>query len=335
MESLAVKYRPSQFKNIVGQESIVKILERQIELKKYAHSMLFCGASGCGKTTMARAFAHKIGCEPIEMDAASNRGIDTIRNIIKVAGERSLDSIYKVYIMDECHALTPESWQALLKLIEEPPEYTIFIFCTTDPQKIPATILNRCMRFNFGRIKPDEIKTRLELIAQYEGLNNYAEACDYISRICNGQMRDAIAMLEKCVTYDNDLKIENVLNALGTYAYDRFFKLINAIIDGDIKTCLIIIEEAYNEGSDLKLFVDRFLNFCLDVNKFVLFGSYKVTALPASMEEELKRATNFKDSDKYYSYIVDRLLTLKNMLKNDVDARSTVEVTFIKLARCQ
>ena len=153
MEALAVKYRPKTFEDVVSQNAIIRILRKQIELKQFKNCYLFCGASGCGKTTVARIFANAINQgngNPIEIDAASNNGVDNVRQLIKTASERSLDSEYKIIIIDECHALTTQAWQAFLKCIEEPPMYTIFIFCTTDPQKIPTTIINRTMRFNFS-----------------------------------------------------------------------------------------------------------------------------------------------------------------------------------------
>lgn len=180
-EALATKYRPRTLEEMVSQNSIVKILNKQLETGQIHNTYLFCGASGCGKTTAGRAFAAKLNDVPygkdmpgvIEIDAASNNGVDNVREITKSAMERSIQSKYKVYIIDECHALSSSSWQAFLKVLEEPPAHTIFIFCTTDPQKIPATILNRVMRFNFTRIPSDLICDRLNYICEAEGFTNY------------------------------------------------------------------------------------------------------------------------------------------------------------------
>ena len=344
MESLAVRYRPQTFEEVTAQESIIKILKRQLELGQFKNTYLFCGASGCGKTTMGRIFAHEINkyvdkdgnicsSEPIEIDGASNNGVDNVKQIIKAANERSLDGKYKIYIIDECHSLTNQAWQAFLKCIEEPPQYTIFIFCTTDPQKIPPTILNRVMRFNFNRISSSKIKERLLYISNQEQYTNFEDACDYISRICNGQMRDGVALLEKCASYDTNLNINNVLNALGNYSYDIYFKLINYIIDGRTDECLRTISNAYNEGVDLKVFIEQFLTFCLDVSKYILTKSYEITKIPSNMINDLNNAINFQDPIKYYSYIVDKLLELKNMLKNDSEPRNTIEVMFMNMCR--
>lgn len=336
-ESLSVKHRPRTFSDVCGQPSIVKILTRQIEMNEFKNSVLFCGASGCGKTTCARIVANMINKgqgEPIEIDAASNNGVDNVRQIIHDAQERSIDSKYKVYIIDECHSLTNQAWQAFLKCIEEPPTYTIFIFCTTDPQKIPETIKNRVQRFTFNRISTEQIRDRLAYICRQEGFTNYEESVDYLSRLCEGGMRAAITFLDKCSSYSTDLNISNVLSALGNYSYEVFFQLINSMIDGDEGNVLNIISRFYDEGNDLKLFVDQFLNFCMDVTKFSLFRTADVTRLPSSMEPLLANATNFENASKYYMYVIDKLLVLKNMLKNDTSPRSTIEILFLQITRC-
>ena len=336
-ESLAVKYRPKTFSEICGQSSIVKIITRQIEMNEFKNACLFAGASGCGKTTIARIVANMINNgqgEPIEIDAASNNGVENVRQIIHDAQERSIDSKYKVYIIDECHSLTNQAWQAFLKCIEEPPTYTIFIFCTTDPQKIPETIKNRVQRFTFNRISTDQIRERLAYICRMEGFTNYEESVDYLSRMAEGGARAAITFLDKCSSYSTDLNINNVLAALGNYSYDTFFSLINNMIDGNEAEVLSIISKFYDEGNDLKLFVDQFLNFCMDVTKYSLFKSPEVTRIPSSMEPQLQGATNFDNASRYYTYVIDKLLVLKNMLKNDNSPRSTIEILFLQITRC-
>ena len=337
-ESLAVKYRPKDWADVCGQSSIMKILTRQLELNQLKNVYLFAGASGCGKTTLARIFANKINGNvgsPNEIDAASNNGVDNVKAIIKSAQERSIDSKYKIFIIDECHMITTQGWNAFLKCIEEPPAFTIFIFCTTDPQKIPATILNRVQRYNITRISTDKIKDRLAYICKEECFTNYEESVDYIAKLSDGGMRDAIATLEKCAGYSTDLSINNVLNALGNYSYDTFFSLINNIIDGKEGEVLKIIEEFYRAGNDLKLFVDMFLSFCLDVSKYIIFNSTDMLKIPSSMEDRLKNSINFENALQYYMYIVNQLLDLKNMIKNDNNIKSTIEVMFLKMSRMQ
>jgi DNA polymerase-3 subunit gamma/tau len=337
-ESLAVKYRPKDWSDVCGQNSVMRILTRQLDLNELKNVYLFAGASGCGKTTLARIFANKINGgigTPIEIDAASNNGVDNVKSIIKSAQERSIDSKYKIFIVDECHMITTQGWNAFLKCIEEPPVFTIFIFCTTDPQKIPATILNRVQRFNITRINTDRVRERLGYICAQEGFTNYEESVEYIAKLSDGGMRDAISTLEKCAGYSKDLSISNVLDALGNYSYDTFFSLINGIIDGKEDEVFKILDEFYRAGNDLKLFVDMFLSFCLDVSKYIVFQSTDMIKIPSSMEDKLKNSTNFENSLNYYMFIVNNLLDLKNMLKNDNSMRSTIEVMFLKMTRMQ
>lgn len=335
-ESLAVRYRPRDFSEICGQSSIVKILERQVQLQEYKHAYLFTGPSGTGKTTIARILASKIngslaGLE--ELDAASNNGVENVRTIIKGAQERSISSKYKIYIIDECHALSNAAWQAFLKCIEEPPQFTIFMFCTTDPQKIPSTIVNRCQRYNLSKISTDQIRNRLAHICLKEGFTNYQESIDYIAKISDGGARDAISTLEKVASLDTDINIQNTLDALGTYSYNMFFELLNNILDSNQVEVVKTISTIYHKGNDLKLFVDQFFNFCLDVTKYCLFKSTDMIGIPSSLEDSLKASVNFENPEKYYMYIVDKLLELKNRIKNDTSVRTTVETTFLHISR--
>lgn len=336
MESLAVKYRPKEFEDVSSQGSVIAILKRQLELQEFKNCYLFCGPSGCGKTTLARIFANKINNgsgSPIEIDGASNNGVDNVKTIINAARERSIDSKYKIYIIDECHAITNQGWQAFLKCIEEPPTYTIFMFCTTDPQKIPATIHNRVMKFNLTKIKTDEIRNRLAYICQQEGFTNYDESIDYISKICNGGMRDGISYLEKVAGLSTDISIENCLSALGNYSYKSFFDLTNAIIDGRINDILTIIEGYYNSGNDLKLFIDQYLDFVLDLAKFSIFNDTHIIKIPPSMIEDLRYTTGIKDASSYFSWLTDKVLNIKSNIRYDASIKTTIEIMLLSITR--
>ena len=338
MESLSIKYRPKEFKEIIGQVSIVKILTKQLEENKVRNVYLFCGASGCGKTTAARAFANAINNgqgSPIEIDAASNNGVDNVRELVKSAQERSIDSKYKIYIIDEAHSLTSQSWQAFLKCIEEPPTFTMFIFCTTDPQKIPPTILNRVQRFNFTRIKSNLICDRLKYVCEKEGFTNYTAGIDYISKIAAGCMRDALTNLDKCYSFSKDISIENVLYALGNYSYEKLFQLINLIIDSKEAEVLTVINELYDSGADMKIFVDQFLSFCLDISKYILTKDCSILTIPSTYESNILSSINISSADKYYAYVIDNLIQLKQALKNDINGKETVEIGLLKITRCK
>ena len=245
MQSLAVKYRPKTFDDVVEQSSIKVILEQQLSTGTFKHAYLFCGGAGTGKTTCARIFANEINRNsgnPIEIDAASNNGVDDVREIIQQAKTKSLDSEYKVFIIDECHSLSNTAWQAMLKLIEEPPAKSIFIFCTTDPQKIPKTILSRVQRYDFQRISHDGVFSRLDRI-YFDEYNRQADAdaLEYISKIADGGMRDAITLMDKCLSYSNELTLDNVVKALGVTDYDTMFKLNDSFFDDDKAKMIEII----------------------------------------------------------------------------------------------
>lgn len=335
-QSLAVKYRPATFEDVCGQSTTVQILARAIEKGNFKHAYLLAGDSGCGKTTLARIFANKLNKgvgEPIEIDAASNNGVDQVRTIIDSANERALDGEYKIFIIDECHAITTAGWQAFLKSIEETPEYTIYIFCTTDPNKVPQTILNRVQRYNITKIDTADIKARLEFICKQEGFTNYDMACDFLAKTSNGCMRDAIMKLDQCANFSTDLSMDNVKQVINDISYEAMFKLTVGVQEKDAQLIMEIIDKLYSSGVDLKHFIDNYLEFVLDLSKYILFNNMQLTNLPAYLEPAVQQTIRINDSLSWFKNFVDLLLEIKLNIKYDTSYKSTIEAYLLRACK--
>lgn len=340
MKSLAVKYRPQTFSEICGQSVTTKILTKVLEKQSFKNAYLFAGPSGTGKTTTARCFAKAINNgvgEPIEIDAASGAGgVDQVRAIIESANQRSLVGAYKIYIIDECHAITSAGWQAFLKGIEETPEYTIFIFCTTEPNKIPATIQNRMQRFNIAKIDAREIKNRLIYVCQQEGFINYEDTCELISKLCDGCMREALTMLDQCADLSNDLCLDNTKVVLGEAPFERMLKLTNFLISANSMGVLAAIETLATEGKDLKQFVNDYLSFVLELTKYTLFKNIAATNIPAYLENSTDSVSvsflaSFDGALSWFNYITNKLLEIKSAIKYDTSVKAIVEAYLLQI----
>lgn len=334
MISLAVKYRPTSFNDVTEQESIKVILQQQLESNEVKHAYLFCGGAGTGKTTCARIFAKEINKgqgNPIEMDAASNSSVEDVRNIVQQAKTKALDSEYKVFIIDECHAISLMGWQAFLKLLEEPPAKSIFIFCTTDPQKIPKTILSRVQRYDFHRISQQGIVDRLRhIVAQeYETMNaDFGEALEYIAKIADGGMRDAITLMDKALSYNKDLTLANVVKALGTTNYDTMFQLTDKLVYNDSMAMMAIIDDIHSKGKDLKRFVKTYVQFLLDVNKYALGCDWKQITIPKLDEYEKKLDTWIRDND-IFTELLNEIVKLDNDIKYSATPKYDIEARLL------
>lgn len=278
------KFRPDTFDEVKGQVPIVTTLRNQVKASRMSHAYLFCGTRGTGKTTIAKILAKAVNCESpvdgnpcgtcamcqsigagtsmnvIEIDAASNNGVDNIREIVEEVRYSPTEGRYKVYIIDEVHMLSTGAFNALLKTLEEPPAYVIFILATTEAHKLPVTILSRCQRYDFSRITVDEITERLTDLVGREGVEAEEKALRYVAKAADGAMRDALSLLDRCIAFypGELLTYDNVLEVLGTVDTEVFGRLLRAIRTGDVATAMRILDDTVMRGRDLAQFVIDF-----------------------------------------------------------------------------
>ena len=278
------KWRPMVFEDIVGQGHITQTLKNQILNDKIGHAYLFCGTRGTGKTTCAKVFSRAVNClnpqdgspcnecdvckgiidgsilDVKEIDAASNNGVDNIREIRDDVRYVSTNAKYTVYIIDEVHMLSSGAFNALLKTLEEPPEHVIFILATTEAHKVPQTILSRCQRFDFKRIKPSDIILRMKEIAHGDGLNISDDAYELLARLADGSMRDGLSILERVVSAcGNSITAENITSTLGISTADSVFQITEAIENGDVNKIISVIDDIMSDGKDLRVFIDSLI----------------------------------------------------------------------------
>lgn len=337
--ALAIKYRPTDFSSLTEQSAIKEILENQIKTKTFQHGYLFTGPAGTGKTTSARIFANMINegkGNPIEVDAASNSGVDNIRQIIEDAKRKPLDAEYKIFIVDECHSLSNGAWQALLKTLEEPPKFSIFILATTDPQRIPATILSRVQRFQFNKISNPGIVDRLTDILEDESkliddldkqISWDLEALEFISKVSNGGMRDAITLMDKCLSLSNELTLENVLKTIGSESYETFFEFLNRLCNKE-QHSITAIENVFNAGKDVKQFMKEFGKFILDVEKYLIYESTDYINIPATQENinQLKELELLRNE---VFDVMELVVNINNQIKWDSDPKTLIELSIL------
>ena len=285
------KWRPDEFQEVKGQEHIVTTLKNQIKHDRIGHAYLFCGTRGTGKTTIAKLMAKAVNCENpvdgspcnecasckaiasgaamnvIEIDAASNNGVDNIRQINEAVQYSPQSGKYLVYIIDEVHMLSTGAFNALLKTLEEPPAYVMFILATTESHKIPITIMSRCQRYDFRRIPIETITDRLVELLDRENVSATKEALAYVAKAADGSMRDALSILDRCISFNlgEELTYDKVLETIGAVDVEVYIKLLAAIRDGDTATAVDIIDEAVWQGKDLAQLVNEFTGFIRNV----------------------------------------------------------------------
>ncbi len=353
------KFRPKDFEDVKGQEHIVTTLKNQIKADRIGHAYLFCGTRGTGKTTIAKILARAVNCEHpvdgspcntcktcqailegtsmnvIEIDAASNNGVDNIREIREEVAYRPTEGRYKVYIIDEVHMLSTGAFNALLKTLEEPPSYVIFILATTEAHKIPITILSRCQRYDFRRITVETIANRLTELMEKEGNNVEEKAIRYIAKAADGSMRDALSLLDQCIAFylGETLTYEKVLENLGAVDTDIFSGLLRKILRQDTAGAVKTLEEIILQGKEMGQFVTDFIWY---LRNLLLIGSseHPEEAVDVSAEnlEKMKEESAMMDAETLMRYI--RIFSeLSNQIKYASQKRVLVEIAIIKL--CQ
>ncbi|MCR5337965.1 MAG: DNA polymerase III subunit gamma/tau [Lachnospiraceae bacterium] len=287
-QALYRKFRPGTFDEVKGQDAIVETLRNQLKNERVGHAYLFCGTRGTGKTTIAKIMAKAVNCENmqdgdpcgecrmckaiaagasmnvIEMDAASHRGVEDIRQIVEEISYTPAEGNYRVYIIDEVHMLTNEAFNALLKTLEEPPAYVIFILATTEANKIPITVLSRCQRYDFKRIYIDTITDRLKDLMEREGIEAEEKALRYVARMGDGSMRDALSLLEQCIAFNfgQMLTYDAALEVLGAVDQQIFTRMIRCFVEKDVAGALMVLHEVVMQGRELTQFVaDLIMHF--------------------------------------------------------------------------
>ena len=351
------KWRPTSFEEVRGQDHIVKTLKNQINSGRIGHAYLFCGTRGTGKTSIAKIFARAVNCEHpvdgspcgecsmcrqiaegaslnvVEIDAASNNGVENIRDIREQVQYPPTDGRYRVYIIDEVHMLSIGAFNVLLKTLEEPPSYVIFILATTEVHKIPITILSRCQRYDFKRISIDTIAGRLAELTQAEQIDVDDRALRYVARAADGSMRDALSLLDQCVAFHfgEKLTYDNVLEVLGAVDNRVFSKLFQAVLASDTKACIREIEEMIIQGRDLSQLVNDFVWY---MRNLLIAKTTDEPGDMLDMSEEnlavLKEEAAGVDTETLMRYI--RIFSeLSGQLRYASQKRILVEIAFIKL----
>ena len=345
-------YRPSTFEEVAGQEHIVKTLQNALATGKLAHAYLFAGPRGTGKTTMAKLLAKALNCDEgighqcnqcknckaiiegthpdvLELDAASNNGVDEIRELIDKVKYGTILGRYKVYIIDEVHMLSTGAFNALLKTLEEPPEHVIFILATTEPHKILPTILSRCQRYDFTKLSDKDIKARLKAVLEKEGIAYNDEAIDIIISLADGGMRDALSILDQVLAYSgNKLDVQDILDIFALESKEEKMALLNAIINKDVSDVLSRINRYVSLGTDIKRLTDDLLLILKDI--LIYQSSRNISCLEIINQQEAQEFFNRLDIDETLK-MIDIIMSAQKDYKNVSSIIPLFEVTILKL----
>lgn len=316
MRDLTRQYRPKDWDSIIGQDRLIKTLKNEIKSNSVGHAYLFCGPRGTGKTTTGRVFASYLDAQVIEMDAASNNGVENVRNLrddvlyLPADGRK-----FKVYIIDEVHMLTAGAFNAFLKTLEEPPAHVIFVLATTDPQKIPTTILSRCQRFDLRRITVADIISRLAHICKAETIqldkDNAQDVLEYIAKAVDGGMRDAIKLLQKCTSLDEVISVQTVVDALGSVNEVHLENMKVFLLNKDVRNVIKLFNDLVLDGIDVKIFLADLVDYIKN--------------------EVTDKIINDDFNIDNRMLLIDGLLTVLSNLKNATQVKTVTEVALIRL----
>lgn len=355
------KFRPDTFADVKGQEHIVTTLKNQLKANRIGHAYLFTGTRGTGKTTVAKIFARTVNCvnpgeegpcgecricraiaagasmNVIEIDAASNNGVDNIREIVDEVSYSPAEGKYKVYIIDEVHMLSAGAFNALLKTLEEPPSYVIFILATTEVHKLPVTILSRCQRYDFKRISIDTIASRMRDLIGQEDVQVEEKALRYIAKTADGSMRDALSLLDQCIAFHlgHELTYDKVLDVLGAVDTEVFSRLFRHILDRNVLGCVGLLEEIVMQGRELTQFVTEFTWYLRNLMLVQASDNLEdVIDMSADNLKRLKEEAAMADMDGIMRFI--RIFSeLSGQVRQSAQKRILVEIALIKLCRPQ
>lgn len=351
-------YRPKNFSDVIGQEHIVRTLKNQIENNNVGHAYLFCGTRGTGKTSTAKIFSRAVNCtnlhndEPcnecencreiledktmdvVEIDAASNNSVDDIRELRENVKYSPAKAKYKVYIIDEVHMLSQGAFNALLKTLEEPPSYVIFILATTEPHKIPATILSRCQRFDFKRVTVKDISFRMRYICEKEGIEADEKALNLIARNSQGALRDALSILDQCISFEgNKISYNDVIELLGSVNIEQLFDLAESIIKEDTRKSLQILNDFIIWGKDVRNLVNDLIDHFRNLMVCKISNDLdEIISLPEETIDLLKQQAETIDTNNLIR-ILNILSEAQDGMKISSNPRVLMEVTMMKIAQ--